>query len=773
MGKGMRKKFTHVVLALVFGISALNAQKPRTPLPFEVPLSTLEPSYIQDNLRMSLWTNRPLALYNLREAAESPDAELAARSFLMAHTELLGFVDPALGDLTLRQSRSSLAGTTLRFSQFFGGVQVYESETVVNISPDQHITYVLNGYKPIPTNFNAIPSLDEQQAHDLATNYVGINGRIDFDEIKLYVLKVNELTKLVWQVKQIAEAPLGEWETLIDAATGDIIKCEDISCYCGPANKNDENGIPLQPDPVAENLADCEDAPTLPLMPATAASGTGSVFDPDPLSTAGVAYGGAYVDGNDATNASLQAEISTETLLDITLNAGTYSLVGPYASILEFENPNRGTFAQASPNFIFNRNQDGFEGSHTYFHIDKSMRYINTTLGISLMPFQYAGGVRFDPHGLNGADNSHYLGGNGRLAFGEGGVDDAEDTDVVLHELGHGLHDWATGGSLSQVNGLSEGSGDYWCQSYSRSVAVWTPADAAYHYTFSWDGHNPFWNGRITNYGATYPGGLVGQIHTDGQIWATCLMKIYDAIGRTKTDMAFLEGMMLTNSTTNQQDAAIAFRQAGINMGYTIAELNQITNFFIGCGYVMPPFPVNYTDISAERVNAQFVNLTWETASESQNSGFEIERRRSSETEFVSQGFVAGQGNTESASSYAFQDHNATNEVSYYRLRQMDIDGMSRFSEVVEVIGSAFEGFSFSISPNPVKDAFNIVFTGLPADTHFGYTLTDLAGRRLLSGENLDADHPNIQGFSTLAAGVYLLELNANGQTSVQKFVKE
>lgn len=769
----MKKLFTLSVFGwMLFGL-ALFAQKPRTPLPFEIPLNTEEPSVLQDNLRMSLWTSKPLALYNLRERAQSSDAETAARIFLKDHAELLGFADPNLSDLSLRISRSSLAGTTLRFSQFHNGVQVYESETVVNISPDQHITYLLNGYKEIAGNFNSIPAISETQAHDLASNYVGINGRIDFDQTKLFVLKVNTMTKLVWQVRQIAEAPIGEWETLIDAMTGDIVKCADISCYCAPKHKSGDLSAQEEADPVVDDPSECEDYSPMPLLPVVAATGTGSAFDPDPLSSAGVAYAGQYVDGNDATNASLQAEVQNKTLLGITLSAGTYSLVGPFASILEFEAPAKGTFAQASSAFTFNRNQDGFEATNTYFHIDQSMRYINTTLGISLMPFQYPGGVRFDPHGLNGADNSHYLGGNGRLAFGEGGVDDAEDADVVLHELGHGLHDWATSGSLSQVNGLSEGSGDYWCQSYSRSVAVWTPAQAAYHFTFSWDGHNPFWGGRITNYTALYPGGLVGQIHTDGQIWATCLMKIYDAIGRTKTDMAFLEGMMLTNSTTNQQDAAIAFRQAGINMGYSISDLNQITNFFIGCGYVMPPFPVNYANISARRINAQFVDLDWETASESQNTGFEVERRLANEDDFVSQGFVAGKGTTESASTYTFRDLNPSQELSYYRLRQVDIDGMSRYSEVLEVVGSAQSGFSFTLAPNPVKDQFQVVYSGLSADTKFEYSISDLTGKVILKGKDLNAENPVIEGFSKLASGVYLIELKSEGQSAIEKFVKQ
>ena len=318
------------------------------------------------------------------------------------------------------------------------------------------------------------------------------------------------------------------------------------------------------------------------------------MFDPDPLSAAGVAYGGNYVDGNDATNAQLDAARSNVTLLDITFSGGMYSLVGPYAEVMDFESPNEGLFAQASNVFNFNRQQQGFEAVNVYYHVDHSMRYINETLGITLTPLVYSSGVRFDPHGLNGADNSYYLGGSNRIAFGEGCVDDAEDADVVIHELGHGIHDWITGGNLSQVNGLSEGCGDYWAQSYSRSLGQWSSGDPQYNYMFDWDGHNVCWGGRITNYGATYPGGLVGQVHTDGQMWASVLMEIYDIIGRTKTDAAFLEGLAMTGSSTNQQDAAIAVRQAAVDMvvagryGFTCTDVDVIEARFAARGYTLP-----------------------------------------------------------------------------------------------------------------------------------------------------------------------------------------
>ncbi len=240
------------------------------------------------------------------------------------------------------------------------------------------------------------------------------------------------------------------------------------------------------------------------------------------------------------------------------------------------------------------------------------MRWINNSLGFTLTPYQYVGGVRFDPHGLNGDDNSHYLTSTGSIAFGDGGVDDAEDLGVVLHELGHGIHDWITNGGLSQVEGLSEGSCDYWCTSYIRSTGYWTPAYPAYNWVFIWDGHNPFWAGRITNYTAHYPEGLAGSIHTDGQMWASSLMSIYDLIGRTPTDTDFLEALSMTNGSSGQVDAANAFIAAD-QLLYSGSHLAQIIPVFVARGYITgpitPDFTANVTSGSAP-LTVQFTDLS-------------------------------------------------------------------------------------------------------------------------------------------------------------------
>ena len=166
-------------------------------------------------------------------------------------------------------------------------------------------------------------------------------------------------------------------------------------------------------------------------------NGTGYVFDPDPITHARTTYGTTgFVDNNDADSDSLTFHRELRTLYDITFEGGVYVLKGPFAEIRDFESPSTGLHTNPTSDFFFTRFNDNFEAVNTYFHIDNSMSYgLTTHLVFMFYPYQYVGGVRFDPHGLSGDDNSHYLSSTGSIAYGDGGVDDAEDLGVVLHEL--------------------------------------------------------------------------------------------------------------------------------------------------------------------------------------------------------------------------------------------------------------------------------------------------------------------------------------------------
>ncbi len=531
-----------------------------------IPLSErMAPTHLDGNARVNTETGRPITLYNLDHEVTGESPREMARQYLREARETLHISERALDEMVHRMTRAGQAGTVVRFVQHAGGVPVYGADVAITIDHDNSVVFVMNGVESVDAALlpSTHPSLSAAVARTAALEYLEIQGALSYEKTELVVYPNGDAPRLAWKMTLHAvDGPIGEWEILFDAHTGEIFRAEDKAFY---------------------------------------ATGTGYLWDPDPLSSAQVSYGGNYADNSDSTNAQLDAERFLKNLPDILFSGGQYKLEGPYAEVIDFENPFRGLFAQAGPDFLFNRQDNGFEAVLCYWHIDNIMRYINTTLGLTLSPYQYGGGVQFDPHGLSGSDNSYYLSGSGRISFGEGGVDDSEDADVVIHELGHGIHDWLTGGSLSQVNGLSEGFGDYMAASYSRSLGQWVPGTPEYQWVFSWDGHNPFWGGRKTNYGAIYPGGLINQIHTDGQIWSTGLMRIWNDIGRELTDKACLEGLAMTNSSTNQEDAAQAMLQAAINMNYSGSDITAMIDRFTERGYSVTGPATGITEGTAGR----------------------------------------------------------------------------------------------------------------------------------------------------------------------------
>ena len=512
-------------------------------------------------------TGAYVAVYNADFQADAGTPEANARQYLTSAANTLGLAHADLSDLQLKAIRTGLTGDVVRFQQYYEGVPVYKGEIAVHVGHDEVISFVSSMYRPnLDLNLQA-PILDKRLITEAVHAHIQTSGERFYDVTSPIVYAFHGMSRLAYQVRIEAASPRGSWEILVDAQTGEFFKITDYASY---------------------NVAYAENGAASPRGPVTSVDGSGLVFDPDPLTSATALYGDTgFVDGNDATTSQLDGERMAVTLRDIEENGSTYTLRGPWAEVVDHDAPFKGLFSQNSTTFNFDRNDDAFEAVVTYYHIDASMRYLNETLSLNIEPYQYPDGVQYDPSGWGGADNSSYSPGSGRLSFGEGGVDDAEDSDVIHHELGHGLHDWVTNGSLSQVNGLSEGVGDYWAQSYNRSIESWTPADPQYNWVFRWDGHNPFWGGRVTNYGATYPGGLTGSIHTDGQIWATCMMKVWDAVGKTTADTAFWEGLGMTTSGTNQEQAANAVLQAAIDLGVSQSDLEAMRSEFASCGYTM------------------------------------------------------------------------------------------------------------------------------------------------------------------------------------------
>ncbi|NNG27218.1 MAG: T9SS type A sorting domain-containing protein [Ignavibacteriaceae bacterium] len=173
--------------------------------------------------------------------------------------------------------------------------------------------------------------------------------------------------------------------------------------------------------------------------------------------------------------------------------------------------------------------------------------------------------------------------------------------------------------------------------------------------------------------------------------------------------------------------------------------------------------PVELTSFTAS-VNDNDVTLNWVTASEINNSGFQVERKSIGEYEAI--GFVPGYGTTTETKAYSFSDANLTAGTYSYRLKQIDYDGTFEYSDPVEVEIVIPDVYSLHQNyPNPFNPTTNIIFT-LATNAKVTLKVFDILGQEVLTLVNKDLTagvhtyNFDAVGFNS---GVYFYRIEANG----------
>ncbi|WP_165963512.1 T9SS type A sorting domain-containing protein [Hymenobacter radiodurans] len=180
----------------------------------------------------------------------------------------------------------------------------------------------------------------------------------------------------------------------------------------------------------------------------------------------------------------------------------------------------------------------------------------------------------------------------------------------------------------------------------------------------------------------------------------------------------------------------------------------------------LPPviLPVELVSFTAKLQNNK-VNLSWVTASEKNNKGFEIQRSQDATT-FSTILFKNGKGTTNNKTTYTALDEQPLSGVSYYRLKQIDNDGKISLSNVVAVTGP--ELAEIAMYPNPTQHILNI---RLPYASKAGaqVTVTDLSGR-VVRTEKLAANGE--MNMNSLSNGTYLVTVNDGVKKVTRRIVK-
>jgi hypothetical protein len=296
--------------------------------------------------------------------------------------------------------------------------------------------------------------------------------------------------------------------------------------------------------------------------------GRAAVFAPNPVQDLGVQ---TLTDDKDAADAVPAGAYRAVTLTDLD---GSGFLRGRWADIRsETGNP-----AYSPMNtFVYDRHQDEFEQVMAYYWITQAQRYIQSLgFGSTRRP------VNMRPQRLRinqwGADNSFATDKQDEIRLGKGGVDDAEDGEVILHEYGHAIH-FSQGFQFSteEAGAISEGFGDYWAVTVSQVVrsslglpSSPDPACVADWDSTSYTSKEPHCLRRL-DADLTYPEDLVGEVHADGRIWSHALWDIRNAIGNVKADTAILEGQFGFDGGTMPALAADIVAAAGRLYGQGVA----------------------------------------------------------------------------------------------------------------------------------------------------------------------------------------------------------
>lgn len=279
-----------------------------------------------------------------------------------------------------------------------------------------------------------------------------------------------------------------------------------------------------------------------------ATTGQGRVFFPNPVAQL---QDQSLTDQKDADYAALQPAYRLVTLTNLD---GSGTLTGDYANV---RNETGDNAYSATNEFVYGRSDDRFEQVMAYYWVTEAQKYIQGLgFGASRRPVnEESQDLRINQWGQ---DNSYSWDKHDVIRLGKGGVDDAEDAEVILHEYGHAVHD-AQGVDLQGVEagGIGEGWGDYLAVTVSNYLAPTPDAPCV----ADWDSVSytvavPHCLRRVDTK-AHYPENLSAtSVHRNGLIWSAALWDIRNAIGRVKADTTILEAQFSMGVVTSMPYAA-------------------------------------------------------------------------------------------------------------------------------------------------------------------------------------------------------------------------
>lgn len=461
-------------------------------------------------------------------AGTKSEPEASARNFINTY---LGDLRMKRGstELTRIEMRRGLGSQHTRFQQILSGHPVYNAYVSVHQGVDGRIRRLHTSYTSDQKILGASQAaITHAQAEYIARQSAGEREGMGVAELRLpsrsgrliWFPRQDGQLILAWELMIFTDLPLGDFLTIVDAHTGEVWMQENrIAFY---------------------------------------EAGHGHIYRPNPVQTSGRT---GLQDNDDATPSKPKHPLNKE-LKEVRLaglESGTGLLKGRFVDVvtLNATQPPQRFYPDADEpdrEYFYNRTDPRFEQVMAYYAIDSLQRYIHALGfdGDDDNDDKLSNGIRDYPTLVNvhwdDRDQSFYSTGDDAVHYGDGGVDDAEDADIILHEYGHALqHAQNTCWGGGEMGAMGEGFSDYLAAAFHAGEGdpVYQKDHAAC--VGEWDG---------TAYSTTDPPCLrrvdgtkrypddkdpAGDKHRDGEIWSRALWDIRTAIGGPAADQIILE----------------------------------------------------------------------------------------------------------------------------------------------------------------------------------------------------------------------------------------
>jgi Zn-dependent metalloprotease len=473
----------------------------------------------------------PHRIYDIESKASKESPQKIAEATLKKIAGDLK-INPDLSQLKFDKVKESILGSHVLYQQYHEGKPISGAWIRVDIDKDGRVYNILSDLVPETAMAKARKaeaisaaaiqpsqlSESDAKARAIEVATVAPGDIVEVLDNELVYYPRNGVPVLCWKVivKSTPAKPrpkgngLAEWKMYIDAATGEVFEKQNMLRFL---------------------------------------DGKGRVFDPNPVVTLN--------DTSLTDKSTIPDKAYTEVVLRDLSKSGL--LDGPFVTTRTTAK----RVKRANRDFRFKRADRAFKEVMVYFHVDRIQRYLQRLGFKNVINRPIA--VNIDGQR---DDNSHYSPAQKDLTFGTGGIDDAEDAEIILHEYGHAIQDDQVPGFGASAEGgaMGEGFGDFLAASFFSDVKPKEMKTTLGNWdATAYSGDEPP-NLRRLDSNKKYPKDLDGEVHDDGEIWSACLWELRGLLGRQATERLVIAHHFLLSRNAGFEDGANAMITADKNL---------------------------------------------------------------------------------------------------------------------------------------------------------------------------------------------------------------